>query len=67
MAWPERGVYFFFEQGETRSKSHIAERVVRVGTHALTTSSQTTLHPYYRSTPPVAHRRASRSGNCLIS
>jgi hypothetical protein len=43
MAWPERGVYFFFEQGETRSKSDIAERVVRVGTHALTTSSQTTL------------------------
>jgi len=43
MAWPERGVYFFFEQGETRSNSPIDQRVVRVGTHALTASSQTTL------------------------
>ena len=32
MKWPQRGVYFFFEGGETRSGSHFPHRVVRVGT-----------------------------------
>ena len=43
MNWPARGVYFFFEPGETRSDSGAGPRVVRVGTHALTTGSRTTL------------------------
>src|SRR5262249_55380346 len=43
MNWPKRGVYFFFEQGEIRSNSDTEQRVVRVGTHALTATSQTTL------------------------
>jgi len=42
MVWPKRGVYFFFEQGEMRSNG-TEQRVVRVGTHALTGTSQTTL------------------------
>ena len=38
--WPERGVYFFFEPGE----DHVGRpRVVRIGTHALTATSRTTL------------------------
>jgi len=41
-AWPERGVYFFFEEGETREDGE-SPRVVRVGTHALSRSSRTTL------------------------
>lgn len=42
MGWPSHGVYFFFEQGETRShKSDL--RVVRVGTHAVSTGSKTIL------------------------
>jgi hypothetical protein len=41
--WPQRGVYFFFEDGETRSDSGIGLRVVRVGTHAVTATSKTTL------------------------
>ena len=41
LSWPERGVYFFFEPGERRANS--AERVVRVGTHALGARSKTTL------------------------
>jgi len=41
--WPERGVYFFFENGETRSSSGSRDRVVRVGTHALKSGSRTTL------------------------
>lgn len=41
--WPSRGVYFFFEPGETRSDSGNGARVVRVGTHALKTGSRTSL------------------------
>jgi len=43
MLWPKRGMYFFFEAGEERSDSGGGLRVVRVGTHALTTKSRTTL------------------------
>ena len=43
MGWPRRGVYFFFEDGETRSNSHGDLRVVRVGTHAVTANSKTRL------------------------
>lgn len=39
--WPQRGVYFFFEDGEVRQDG--SPRVVRVGTHALTGWSRTTL------------------------
>ena len=39
--WPSHGMYFFFEQGEVRSDGR--PRVVRVGTHALTTTSRTIL------------------------
>jgi hypothetical protein len=41
--WPERGVYFFFEPGESRTDTGSGLRVVRVGTHALHTGSQTKL------------------------
>lgn len=43
MDWPRRGVYFFFEEGERRSESGDSPRVVRVGTHALTTTSRASL------------------------
>ncbi len=42
MDWPQRGVYFFFEQGEFREDGK-TPRVVRVGTHALRPGSKTTL------------------------
>jgi len=38
---PNRGVYFFFEPGEFRENNDM--RVVRVGTHAITEKSKTTL------------------------
>ncbi len=41
LEWPPRGVYFFFEDGEVRSDG--SPRVVRVGTHAVSANSQTTL------------------------
>ena len=43
MDWPRRGVYFFFEAGEPRSGSGEGRRVVRIGTHALTAGSRSTL------------------------
>ena len=43
MAWPRRGVYFFMEEGEGRSDTGSGKRIVRVGTHALTAYSKTTL------------------------
>ena len=43
MDWSERGVYFFFEEGELRQESGTGQRVIRVGTHALKAGSKTTL------------------------
>lgn len=43
MPWPQRGVYFFFEQGEPRSNTGEGLRVVRVGTHAVSRGAGTTL------------------------
>ena len=42
MNWPKRGVFFFYEYGET-SGSGDGLRVVYVGTHAISTSSQVKL------------------------
>jgi hypothetical protein len=36
---PSRGVYFFLENGESRSGSGAGSRVVRVGTHVLKTGA----------------------------
>lgn len=41
--WPERGVYFFFENNEIRKDSGEEMRVTRVGTHALKNDSKTSL------------------------
>ena len=41
--WPKRGLYFFFEAEEMRSGSGYGRRVVRIGTHALTAGSRSTL------------------------
>lgn len=43
MDWSARGVYFFFEDGEMRDSAANCPRVVRVGTHALTVGSKTSL------------------------
>ena len=42
-SWPRRGVYFFREAGEFRSDTGAGPRIVRVGTHALTSTSHTKL------------------------
>jgi hypothetical protein len=42
MDWPDRGVYFFLESGGTRGATEQL-RVTRVGTHAVSEGSSTTL------------------------
>ena len=55
MNWPERGVYFFLEPGEAGAEG--SRRVARVGTHALTAKSRSTL---WRRL--AQHRGAARTG-----
>jgi hypothetical protein len=43
LGWPQRGVYFFMEDGELRTHSGSGPRIIRVGTHALTQGSGTKL------------------------
>ena len=54
--WPQRGVYFFLEPGETRTARTAVSRIVRVGTHAVSTGSKASLWDRLR-----AHR-GGRSG-----
>lgn len=54
--WPARGVYFFFEDGEFREDGSTL-RVVRVGTHAVSANSRTTLWNRLHT-----HRGASGGG-----
>lgn len=57
MEWPKRGIYFFFETNEWRSQSGVGPRVVRVGTHAVSVNSGSTLWGRLSS-----HRGSSSSG-----
>ena len=41
--WPDRGLYFLFEPGETRRELPTIPRVVRIGTHAVSKGSKSTL------------------------
>lgn len=49
MTWPTRGVYFFFEPGEHRRDAPDVPRVVRVGTHAVSVGSKSSLWGRLRS------------------
>ena len=55
--WPRRGVYFFREEGESRTDTGTGPRIVRVGTHALKAGSGTTLRSRLSQ-----HRGQLRSG-----
>lgn len=54
MNWPHRGIYFFFHPEETRSDTDQL-RLTRIGTHAVSEGSQTTLWNRLRN-----HRGAQR-------
>jgi len=57
LEWPQRGVYFFMEPGELRSDTGIGQRVVRIGTHAVSLRSRTRLWNRLSQ-----HRGQARSG-----
>lgn len=47
--WPRRGVYFFCEPTELRNESGSGLRVIRVGTHAVSSGAKSTLGQRLRS------------------
>jgi len=53
---PRRGVYFFYDPFELREDSGLGPRIVRVGTHALSKTSSSTLGQR------LAQHRGTRSG-----
>ena len=53
-SWPEKGLYLFFEPSEFRMSSPFDQRLVRIGTHAVSRGSMTTLWDRLRT-----HRGAS--------
>ncbi|PHR59701.1 MAG: hypothetical protein COA47_09385 [Robiginitomaculum sp.] len=57
MQWPQKGIYFFFEENELRSHSGAGNKVVRIGTHGLTATSKTSL--WHRLSQ---HRGSAKSG-----
>jgi len=68
MSWPNRGVYFFFEEGENRASPGEGPRVVRIGTHAIDKRRSDTLlwerlrqhrGPFAGSHPGVGDHRGS--------
>jgi hypothetical protein len=71
--WPGRGVYFFFEDHEFREDGSTF-RVVRVGTHAVSANSRTTLwnrlHTHRGASSGVGNHRGSifrkRVGEALL-
>jgi hypothetical protein len=61
-AWPKLGIYFFFEGAEWREDLSQL-RVVRVGTHALTDSSRTTLWSRLRAHRGFTDGRGNHRGS----
>jgi hypothetical protein len=59
--WPSHGVYFFYEAGETERDGR--PRIVRVGTHALSTTSRTTLWHRLRQHRGWTKGRSPGGGN----
>jgi hypothetical protein len=62
MAWPHRGVYFFFEPGEARVGGGAGQRVVRVGTHALKAGAQSSRGAPVSTSRITRRRKSSRVG-----
>ncbi len=66
MAWPKRGVYFFFENSETRTGSTLDMRVVRVGTHALKSGARTTFWNRLRQHRGILKHGGGYHGNSIF-
>jgi hypothetical protein len=62
MAWPKRGIYFFFEPGERRKERNCL-RIVRVGTHALKPNAKSTLWQRLRTHRGTLTGKRAGGGN----
>lgn len=60
---PQRGVYFFREPGEARASAPESSRIVRVGTHAITASSKSTLSTRLRAHFGTSNGRGNHRGS----
>jgi len=63
--WPARGVYFLFEHAELRSLDSTTGRVVRVGTHAVSVNSRSTLWGRLRTHKGSEDGRGNHRGSIL--
>lgn len=63
MDWPERGVYFFFEEGEFRRGHPDEPRVVRVGTHMVSQGSKATFWHRLRTHRGTQDGRGNHRGS----
>jgi len=63
MKWPERGVYFFFEEGEFRSEPADEPRIVRVGTHMVSRGSKATFWRRLRAHRGTKDGRGNHRGS----
>jgi hypothetical protein len=64
--WPERGVYFFLEPGESRT-DRSASRVVRVGTHAIAKGAKSRLWGRLRAHRGSIDGRGNHRGSIFRS
>ena len=62
-AFPRQGVYFFFEPGELRANPSGVHRVVRVGTHAVSAKSKSTLWSRLRAHRGSVDGRGNHRGS----
>ncbi len=63
--FPKKGVYFFFEDSETRYNLELDLRVVRVGTHAVSSNSKSTLWQRLRSHRGTADGNGSHRSSIM--
>ncbi|MCI0559167.1 MAG: hypothetical protein MN733_11775 [Nitrososphaera sp.] len=65
LQWPTRGVYFLFEPDEFRPNEELKRRVVRVGTHAVSKRSTSTLWNRLSTHRGTADGRGSHRSSIL--
>lgn len=61
--WPTRGIYLFFDPSEYRMSSPFSQRIVRVGTHAVSVGSKTTLWHRLRTHRGAANLTGNHRGS----
>jgi hypothetical protein len=63
MGWPQMGVYFFFEPKEFRASDVSMDRVVRVGTHGVSSGAKSSLWGRLRTHRGDGHGAGNHRGS----